>query len=185
MLQDGEDVSGHGFILFRMPVDIHDGAALEDVVVGGSAAPRSMIETFEKMGVNVNHAWGMTEMSPIGTHGVMPPWVNDLPFDEKMNYKQLQGRRCFGVDLKIVDDAGQGLPHDGETPGRLMIRGPAIASGYYGEEADALKRRMRTGTLVTTDQYDAPLEAVATVQVEQGDALLARLNVGPVDAITP
>jgi fatty-acyl-CoA synthase len=105
------------------------------MVVGGSAAPRSMIENFEKMDVDVVHAWGMTETSPIGTHGSMPKWVKALPFDEMIDKKALQGRRVFGVDLKIVDDDGNVLPHDGESAGELYVRGNNVVSGYYKNDA--------------------------------------------------
>ncbi|MEP3047067.1 MAG: long-chain fatty acid--CoA ligase [Roseibium sp.] len=102
-----------------------------DIVVGGSAAPRSLIEAFEKQGVNVCHAWGMTEMSPIGTQCNLPPDMDDLPFEQRVDRKQTQGRRVFGVDLKIVDDNGARLPHDGKTPGHLYVRGNTITSGYF------------------------------------------------------
>lgn len=106
-----------------------------DVVIGGSAAPRPMIETFEKLGVSVNHAWGMTEMSPIGTHGVVPPHVRRMPFDKLVDVKSRQGRRVYGVELKIVDDAGKRQPHDGKAIGELYVRGNAVVSGYYNNEA--------------------------------------------------
>lgn len=106
-----------------------------DIIVGGSAAPRSMIETLEKLNINVGHAWGMTEMSPIGTHGAQPPSVLRLPFDQMIDIKQKQGRRVFGVDLKIVDDDGNVQPHDGTAIGELYVRGNAVVSGYYNNEA--------------------------------------------------
>lgn len=102
-----------------------------DIVVGGSAAPRSLIEGFEKQGINVCHAWGMTEMSPLGTQCNLPPDMDDLPFDQRMDKKQSQGRRVFGVDLKIVDDNGERLPQDGKTSGHLYVRGNTITSGYF------------------------------------------------------
>jgi len=105
-----------------------------DVIVGGSAAPRVMIETFEKLGVNVGHAWGMTEMSPIGTHGNMPGWVKKLPFDQMINAKAKQGRRVFGVDLKIVGDDGTRQPHDGKAVGELYVRGNTVVSGYFNND---------------------------------------------------
>jgi fatty-acyl-CoA synthase len=109
-----------------------------NVVVGGSAAPRSMIERFENMGVDVTHAWGMTEMSPIGTHGVLPQRFDSLPFAERIAYKSRQGRRIFGVELKIVGEDGMRLAHDGKAAGELFVRGPAIVSGYFNNpEASA------------------------------------------------
>jgi len=107
-------------------------AGFSQVMVGGSAAPKAMIATFEKdYGVEVFHAWGMTEMSPVGTTGNMSPSMLQKPFDELMEMKAWQGRRIFGVDLKIVDDAGRRLPHDGEASGELFVRGPTVISGYF------------------------------------------------------
>jgi len=104
-----------------------------DVVIGGSAAPRSMIADFEQRGVNVCHAWGMTEMSPVGTQCNLPPHMDGLPVEQRIDRKQSQGRRVFGVDMKIVDDAGNPLPHDGKTPGHLYVRGNTVTSGYYND----------------------------------------------------
>ena len=102
-----------------------------DVVIGGSAAPRTMIESFEKLGVSVGHAWGMTEMSPVGTHGGMPAYSKQLPFEERIDLKSKQGRRVFGVGLKIVDDNGNRQPHDGQAVGELYVRGNTVISGYF------------------------------------------------------
>jgi fatty-acyl-CoA synthase len=76
----------------------------------------------------------MTEMSPIGTHGKMPEWVKSKSFDEQIDKKSLQGRRMFGVDLKINDEDGNRLPHDGVAAGELFVRGNGIISGYYNNE---------------------------------------------------
>ena len=99
----------------------------QNVVIGGSAAPKSMIEEFESLGITVCHAWGMTEMSPVGTQGFLPQSMTKfLSSDEKISKKCNQGRRVFGVDLKVVDDKGNSLPHDGKASGELHVRGNAI-----------------------------------------------------------
>lgn len=114
-------------------------AALRHIVVGGSAMPRSLIEGFEKLGIDVNHAWGMTETSPLGSHGSLPVDKRDLPFEDRMALKSTQGRRVFGVELKIVDEDGQRQPHDGEAMGELFVRGNTIASGYFNNEEASRK----------------------------------------------
>ncbi|MEM7731158.1 MAG: long-chain fatty acid--CoA ligase [Pseudomonadota bacterium] len=102
-----------------------------DLVVGGSAAPRSQIAAYEQMGVNVNQAWGMTEMSPIGVRGIMPASLKNAPIDDVVDEKVGAGRRMFGVDFKIVDEDGNALPHDGETAGELFVRGNSVINAYY------------------------------------------------------
>ena len=105
---------------------------LKRVVIGGSAAPRAMIETFEKKyEVEVVHAWGMTEMSPIGTLGTLTAALQDLPYEKQLDYKVKQGHAPFGVEMKIVDDADKELPRDGKAFGRLKVRGPSVAKGYF------------------------------------------------------
>ncbi|PIL21237.1 long-chain fatty acid--CoA ligase [Puniceibacterium antarcticum] len=123
----------------------------EQVMVGGSAAPRSMIEGFEKDGVDVCHAWGMTEMSPVGTHGQLSEPMKSLPWDEQMRLKSLQGRRLFGVELKIVDEQGNPLPHDGKAMGELYVRGNTIVSGYFNNPAASAKALDAEGWFGTGD----------------------------------
>jgi len=121
----------------------------KEVIVGGSAAPKSMIQGFEDMGVSVCHAWGMTEMSPIGTLGYLSPDLKELPAAEQIALKATQGRRAFLVDLKIVDESGARLPHDGKSTGELFVRGPFIMSGYFNNEqasADAMDAEGWFGT---------------------------------------
>ncbi|HEV2558183.1 MAG TPA: long-chain-fatty-acid--CoA ligase [Microvirga sp.] len=109
---------------------------LEQVIIGGSAAPRSMIEAFERdFGVDVCHGWGMTEMSPVGTIGSLSAEQDELPLEERIELKVRQGRRVFGVDMKIVDENGREQLKDGEAFGELFVRGPAVTSGYYNNEA--------------------------------------------------
>jgi len=101
-------------------------------VIGGSAAPASMIETFEHdFDVTVIHAWGMTEMSPLGTTGNLKAKMADADYSEKLAYKSKQGRAIYGVDMKITDDDGVELPRDGVAFGHLMVRGPWITNGYF------------------------------------------------------
>ncbi len=107
-------------------------ANFSEVIVGGSAAPAAMIETFEQdYGVNVVHAWGMTEMSPVGTFGNLSPEMKALPFSERLKIKSRQGQRLYGVDFKIVDEDGTPQPHDGQAQGELFVRGPTIIGAYF------------------------------------------------------
>jgi fatty-acyl-CoA synthase len=128
---------------------------LKRVLIGGSACPRSMIEAFEtKYDVEVTHAWGMTEMSPLGTLGTLKAKMADLPYDKKLDYKCKQGHPPFGVEMKIVDDDNRELPRDGKAFGRLKVRGPAIAKGYFkGEGTDAFDADgwFDTGDVATLD----------------------------------
>ena len=106
--------------------------ALKRLVVGGSAAPSSMIEYFEEQqSVNFIHAWGMTEMSPLGTVCRLKPEMKQRSRAERTEVKTKQGVPVFGVELKIVDDNGEPLPHDGAAMGELWVKGPWITSGYY------------------------------------------------------
>jgi fatty-acyl-CoA synthase len=111
---------------------------LKIVTIGGSAAPRAMIERIMKMGVRVNHAWGMTETSPIGTMGAPSPDWDDLDFDARVDVTVKQGRVPFGVELRVVDDEDRELPRDGVSSGRLQIRGPWVIKRYFKAEEDAL-----------------------------------------------
>jgi fatty-acyl-CoA synthase len=128
---------------------------LERVLIGGSACPPSMIEIFEtKYHVEVIHAWGMTEMSPLGTLGTLKAHLLDQPYPEKLAYKIKQGHAPFGVEMKIVDDNDRELPRDGKTFGRLKVRGPAVAKAYFrGEGANAFDAEgwFDTGDIATLD----------------------------------
>lgn len=106
---------------------------LSKVVIGGSACPRAMAEKFQKnYDVQVIHAWGMTEMSPLGTLGTLKPEYAGLEGDARLDVQQKQGFAPFGVEMKITDDEDREHPWDGKTFGRLKVRGPAVARSYYG-----------------------------------------------------
>jgi fatty-acyl-CoA synthase len=127
---------------------------LARVIVGGAAASESIINRFElKHGVTVHHAWGMTEMSPVGVVNTLKPKFLDLPRDQQMPIKVKQGRAIYGVDMCIVDDDGDELPHDGITSGRLLVKGPWIISQYYKADESALTSDgwFDTGDIATLD----------------------------------
>ena len=107
---------------------------LQIVTIGGSAAPRAMIERLMKMGIRVGHAWGMTETSPIGTIGSPPANWDEMSFEEQVDLVCKQGRVPFGVELRVVDDEGAVQPRDGQSSGRLQIRGPWVIRRYFQDE---------------------------------------------------
>ena len=115
-------------------------STLRRTVVGGSACPPAMIKRFRDIyDVTVLHAWGMTEMSPLGTVCSLRKHHLKLSPDEQLKILCTQGRPVFGVDLKIVDDEGNALPHDGKAQGELLVRGPWIIQSYFkGEGGDPL-----------------------------------------------
>jgi fatty-acyl-CoA synthase len=105
---------------------------LRKVAIGGSAVPEAVLRAFEQdYGVEVMHAWGMTEMSPIGTIGSLLPEHRARDKESQIKAKLKQGRAMFTVDMKIVDESGQRLPQDGKAFGRLMVRGPAVSRAYF------------------------------------------------------
>jgi len=114
-------------------------STLERVLIGGSACPEAVIRAFrDEHGVEVLHAWGMTEMSPIGTIATPTAAVAALDAETQIAYKLKQGRVPFGVDMKICGEDGARLPHDGTRTGYLKVAGPAIVARYFGEERDVL-----------------------------------------------
>ena len=128
---------------------------LRFVVCGGSAMPRSMIKAFVDMGVTARHAWGMTEMSPIGTLAALKPPFSEHAGAEKLDILQSQGYPPFAVEMKITDDAGKELPWDGKTFGRLKVAGPAVAKAYFRVDADILDDEgfFDTGDVATIDPH--------------------------------
>ena len=110
-------------------------STLRRTVIGGSACPPAMITAFsDDYGVEVLHAWGMTEMSPLGTLCTLKNKHDGLPEAEKMKIRLKQGRAIYGVDMKIVDEAGNELPWDGKTFGDLLVRGPWVVREYFKDE---------------------------------------------------
>ena len=129
-------------------------SALNRTVIGGSACPPAMIQAFrEQYGVEVLHAWGMTEMSPLGTLCTLKNKHLSLPEDEQMKIRLKQGRAIYGVDMRIVGDDGQELPWDGKTYGDLQVRGPWILREYFkGEGGNPLQGGwFPTGDVATID----------------------------------
>lgn len=114
-------------------------STLKRVVIGGSACPRAMTEAFErKYGVTVAHAWGMTEMSPLGSFCSVKPAYAHLDGEDLLDLKMKQGHPFFGVEFRLTDDARRDLPWDGKTFGRLKVRGPAVTRAYFRREDEAV-----------------------------------------------
>jgi fatty-acyl-CoA synthase len=111
---------------------------LQLVTIGGSAAPRAMVERLMTMGYQVGHAWGMTETSPIGTASAPPANWDDLSFEEQLDRNVKQGTMPFGVELRLVGPEGQIQPRDGVSAGRLEVRGPWTIKRYFRADADAI-----------------------------------------------
>jgi fatty-acyl-CoA synthase len=130
---------------------------LERVVIGGSACPRAITKKFEDhYDVRVIHAWGMTEMSPLGSLCTLKPEYAGLDGEAKLDIQNKQGHPPFGVEMKITDDSGKELPWDGTTFGRLKVRGPAVTKSYFkGDGGDILDEQgfFDTGDVATIDPY--------------------------------
>ena len=129
---------------------------LKRLVCGGSACPPVLIDAFrDEYGVTVDHAWGMTETSPLGTAYAHKPSFDTLPEPERARLKYKQGRAMPGLDMRIVDDEGQELPWDGVTFGNLVVRGPWVTRRYLGADADATDAHgwFPTGDVATIDAH--------------------------------
>ena len=113
--------------------------SVKNTIIGGSALSLPTLQEFDEVhDVNVIHAWGMTEMSPLGTVNTPTPEMENMSKDEKYAIQLKQGKPIYGVELKVVDDAGIELPKDGESQGHLMVRGPWILQKYFKAEKDAV-----------------------------------------------
>ena len=107
------------------------------VIIGGSSAPPATIRWFRERGIHVNHLWGMTEMSPVGTVGAPPSNWDEMSDDDQVDYMSRPGRSMFGVELRTIDAQGNVLPRDGISAGRLQTRGPAVVRRYFRQDEDA------------------------------------------------
>jgi fatty-acyl-CoA synthase len=139
--------------LREKPLELPD---LKELMIGGSAVPRRIIEIFDReYAVTVLHGWGMTEMSPVGTTCRLKPFMKSLSYDEQVDIRVKQGYPLFGVSMKLVDDNGQAVPHDGKTAGRLLVKGPWIVKRYYLEDRDAVDSDgwFDTGDIATIDEH--------------------------------
>jgi fatty-acyl-CoA synthase len=141
----------------ELMINRRDVSHVRALVVGGSAMPRSLIEGYEKnLGVNVLHAWGMTEMSPVGTASQLQAHHADLPDHEKWDIKAKQGYVIPGVEMRLCNEQGEELPWDNTTMGEVQVRGPWIARQYYGvdptPESFTADGWFRTGDVATISE---------------------------------
>jgi fatty-acyl-CoA synthase len=133
-----------------------DISSIRCIPIGGSAAPRTLIEDFDKKyGAYMLHAWGMTEMSPLGSVCRPRSYTDALPEDERYAIRAKQGAVVAGVDMRLVDDAGQVQPWVGKSVGEIQVRGPWVTSGYYNNPAGAAQFTddgwFRTGDVAAID----------------------------------
>ncbi len=123
------------------------------IVVGGSAAPRSLIDAYDKLGLNILHAWGMTELTPIGTVARVRAELLSEPASTQLDFRARQGMSAPGIELRVLDGEGNDVPWDGQTMGELVVRGPWVAASYYNDERSAASFTsdgwFRTGDVVT------------------------------------
>jgi 3-(methylthio)propionyl---CoA ligase len=127
------------------------------LAVGGTALPTPINAGFQKeYGVPILHAWGMTEISPIGSTGALLPQHADWDEDRRIDYARKQGRPLFGVEMRVLDDQGQEIAHDGVAFAELQVRGPWVTSAYFnrpGDPAFTADGWFRTGDVVTVDEF--------------------------------
>jgi fatty-acyl-CoA synthase len=143
--------------------------ALRSLRVGGAAAPAAMIEAYERRGIEVIHGWGMTETSPVCTTGSLKPKHRD-PATRK-RYQRRAGRCIYGVQMRIVDDAGATLPDDGVAQGELQVRGPWIASAYYENEPASAAAFTADGWLRTGDVCSLDADGYLTIRDRSKDLI--------------
>jgi len=130
-----------------------DLSTLERIVVGGAAPPERLIRAFDDRDVEVLHGWGMTETAPVGAVSHCKPELREADYGTRLDKRLKQGLILPGLEFRAVDDDGAEVPHDGESMGELLIRGPWVTTSYYGREDDAAFEGswLRTGDVVTVD----------------------------------
>jgi fatty-acyl-CoA synthase len=142
-------------ILGLLDKERYDLSSLREMIVGGAAAPQSMIEAYEKKhGVRITHAWGMTEMTPLGTVSRPKSYQTNLSEAERFAIRAKQGTPAMGVEIRAIDEDGKEVPWDGKTFGELQVRGPWIIREYYNDERSPQSFAdgwFRTGDVVTID----------------------------------
>ncbi len=142
-------------MLALMDKERYDLSSLRAMIVGGAAAPQFMIEAYQKKyNIAVMHAWGMTELSPLGTVSRLKSYQLDLPEAEQYALRAKQGTSVPGIELRAVDDDGKEVPWDGKTFGELQVKGPWVVSSYYNDDRSAdcfMDGWFRTGDVVTID----------------------------------
>jgi len=130
-------------------------STLRKMIVGGASCPPALLRAFdEELGVEIRHAWGMSETSPLGTVSTLKASQLELPEEAQFFLKIKQGRTIFGIDMEIVDGAGQPLPHDGVAFGDLLVRGAFVVSDYFGAPTPGQLTSngwFRTGDVATID----------------------------------
>ena len=131
-------------------------AKLDRVIIGGSAVPRDMAVRFDELGVSVQQLWGMTETSPLGVVATSTPALAELGREEELEQIWTrQGRMMFGIEIEVVDEDGAPLPHDGESSGALLVRGPWVLERYFRSETSACNAEgwFDTGDIATIDRF--------------------------------
>jgi fatty-acyl-CoA synthase len=133
-----------------------DLSSLDSAIVGGSAAPRAMIEWFDDHDVELLHAWGMTEMSPIGSVAHLKAGLEEEPYEDQLKRRSKQGLFVPGLEFRVVDDDGNEVPWNGEDFGELHVRGPSVTTEYFerpdANEEDFIDGWLKTGDIVSVDE---------------------------------
>lgn len=125
--------------------------SLKRAVTGGAACPLSLIRAMSAHGVALENGWGMTEMSPMGSYNRYQPWYDTLADEDQGQQVLKSGRALFGVEMRLIDEAGEPVAHDGIASGALQVRGPWVSNGYYGQEAR--EGWFDTGDIATLDDH--------------------------------